>query len=106
MWPWPVIAVEFRGVSSHTGSITTTRNGVFVHSEDASGCITALSTSSGSYSGLAMQELVHRKRKKLMTAPKFTSPGKAEHYVIPPVMEQLRGLSNRSVLVRNILSSA
>jgi hypothetical protein len=41
-----------------------------------------------------------------MTAPKVASVEKAKQYVIPPVMEQLRGLPNSSVVVRNGLSSA
>jgi len=41
-----------------------------------------------------------------MTAPKFSSSGKAELYVIPPVIEQSRGLSTSSVVIRNVLSSA
>jgi hypothetical protein len=44
-----------------------------------------------------MLEQVQRKRKVLMTAPKISSSGKAEQYVIPPVIEQLRGM--RKVLL-------
>ena len=107
MWPWPLIAVGFHGVSSQTGSIITTRTWVSAHSKEASACSTALSMSSGSYSELVIQGLVHRKRKELMTASKFTSSGKTtEQYVIPPVMEQLSGLPNSSVVVRNVISSA
>jgi len=106
MWPWCLIAVEFRGVSSQIGSIMTTKNEVYAHSEEASACSTALRTSSSSYSGLAMHKLVHRKRKELMTAPKLTFSGKAEQYIIPPIMEQLRRLPNSFVVVRNLLSSA
>jgi hypothetical protein len=36
------------------------RNGMFVYSEEASVCIAVLSMPSGSYSGLTIQELVHR----------------------------------------------
>ena len=81
-------------------------NGVFVHSGNASAQSTALSMSSGSYSGLAMNELIQRKRKKFMTAPKFSSSGKAEQYVIPLVIEQLRWLTKSSKVVRNVLSIA
>ncbi len=87
-------------------SIMTTSNGVFVYSEEASTWSTALIMSSGSYSGLAMHELDHRKRKELITSPKFSSSGMAEQYVIPPDIEQLRGLTKSSVLLRNVLSNA
>jgi len=79
----------------------TTRNGVYTYSEEASACSTVVSMSSGSYSGLAMQQLDQRKRKELMTAKKFTSSGKAEQYV----MEQLRGLPSSYVVVRKVPSS-
>ena len=36
------VAVEFHGVSSQTGSIMTTRNGMFLHLEEASACIAVL----------------------------------------------------------------
>jgi hypothetical protein len=39
-------------------------------------------------------------------ASKISSSGKAEPYVIPLVIEQLRGLANSSVLVRNVRSGA
>jgi hypothetical protein len=45
----------------------------------------------GSYSSLAMQELVQRKRMEFINAPKASSSAKAEQYVMPPVIEQLRG---------------
>ena len=61
---------------------------------------------SGSYLGLAMQELVQRKRKRFMTAPKVSSSWKIEQYVIPPVIEQLRGLPNSYVVVRIVFSNA
>jgi len=77
----------------------TTRNGVSVHLDEASAWSTTLSISSGSHSVLAMQELVHRKRKDVTSAPKISSSGKAEQYVMPPVMEQLRGLQKHSVVV-------
>jgi len=60
---WPLMAKEFYGVSSHAGSIKTNKNYFYVHSEEASACRTALSMPSGSYSGLATQELVHQKIK-------------------------------------------
>ena len=80
--------------------------GVSVDSEEVSAWRTALSMFSGSYSGLAIQERVHRKRKKSVIASKISSSGKAEPYVIPLVIEQLRGLANSSVLVRNVRSGA
>ncbi len=39
-------------------------------------------------------------------APNLESSGKAEQYVILSDMEQLRGLSKISVLVRNVFSRA
>ena len=59
LW-WPRIAVEFRGMSSYTGSIKTTRKEVSYASEEERAWRTALSISSGSYSGLAMHEPVQR----------------------------------------------
>ncbi len=85
MLPWPLIATEFHGVVCQTGSIITTRNEVSVHIYEASAWSTAISISSGSYSGLMMQELVQRKRKEFMTAPRIESSGKAEQYLIPQV---------------------
>jgi len=41
-----------------------------------------------------------------MTAPKISSSGKAEQYVTPPVIEQMRGLPTSSAVVRNVLSIA
>ena len=58
--------------------------------------------SSGSYSGVAMQELVHRNWKQFMIAPKTTSFGKAEQLVMPSDTEQLRGLPKSSVVVENV----
>jgi hypothetical protein len=78
--------------------------GVFVDYEEASAWRFALSMSSGSYSGLAIQELVHRKRNKSVIAPKILSFGKAEQYEIPMVMQQMRGLPNSSVLVGSVRS--
>ena len=53
LW-WPRIAAEFHGVSSQIGRISTTKKGVYCASEEARACRTALSMSSGSYSGLAI----------------------------------------------------
>ena len=58
--------------------ILTTKNGVSLLSYDASAWRTAFSISSGSYSGMAMEELVHRNLKKFMIAPKNASSEKAE----------------------------
>ena len=60
MLTWPLMALEFQGVSSHVGSLSTTRNSVSVCSEEASACRTVLSMSSGSYSGMAIHEFIHR----------------------------------------------
>ncbi len=49
--------------------------------------------------------VVHRKRKKFTTAPKVSSSGMTEQYVIPPAIEQLRGLPKSSVVVRNVVSN-
>ncbi len=57
---WPLIAAEVHGESSHTGRVMTARNGSSVCSEEAKACRTAFSMSSGSYSGLAMHDAVHR----------------------------------------------
>ena len=64
----------------------------------------ALRISYGSYSRLAIQEPVHRKRKESVFAPKILSSGKAKQNVIPPVMEQLMMLPNNFVVVRNVRS--
>jgi hypothetical protein len=48
-----------------------------------------------------MQELVRRKIKEVITAPKISSSGKVEHYVIPSYIEQLRGLPKSSGIARN-----
>ena len=86
MLPWPLMALEFHGVSFHTGSIKTTRKGISILSEETSACRTALSISSGSYFGSAMQNPVHWKRKEFVAAPKVSSSGKAEQYVILSVI--------------------
>ena len=93
-------------MSSQTGRIKTTKRGVFADFEEAIAWRTALSISSGSYSGLAIHEPVHRYRKESVFAPKISSSGKAEHYEIPLVMVKLRGLPNSSVLVMNVRSMA
>jgi hypothetical protein len=55
--------------------------------------------SSGSYSGLAIHELVHQYWKEFIAAPKAASSGKAEQYVMPFDIEQLRGLPKSFVVV-------
>ena len=85
--PWPLMETEFHGVSSHTGSVKMTESGISVHSEDAIASRITLSMSSGSYSELAMHEMVQRKRKAFMTAPKTSSSRKVEQYVIPAAIE-------------------
>jgi len=55
---WPLMEAEFQEVYSHTGRITTTKNGVSVFSDDASAFKSAFCISSGSYYGLTMHELV------------------------------------------------
>ena len=60
MFLWPRIIAEFHWVLSQTGRISATKNGISLHLDDASACKTAFSMSSCSYSGMAMQELVHR----------------------------------------------
>ena len=82
------------------------RNGSSVWSDADSAWRTALSMSSGSYYGLAMQDAVQRKLKELRIAPKLTSSGKAKQYVKPSVIEQLRGLPKSSVVVWNVYSIA
>jgi hypothetical protein len=59
LW-WPRIAAEFHGVYSQIGSIKTTRKGMSCFSEEARAWRTALSMSSGSYSGLVIHEPVQR----------------------------------------------
>ncbi len=89
-------------MSSQPGKRKTTNKGESDDSNEASVWRTALSISSGSHFGLAIQELVKRDRKESAIAPKFSSSGKAEQYEIPPDMEQLRVLLKGSVLVRNV----
>jgi hypothetical protein len=85
LW-WPRIAAEFHGVSSQTGRIKITRKGVFLDSKEASTWRNALTVSSGSYSGLAIHEPVHQKRKESAIGPKTSSSGKAEKYEMPLVI--------------------
>ncbi len=106
MLVWPLIAEEVHGGSSHTGSTMTTRNGESICSDEASAWRTAFNISSGSYSGFAMHEAVHRYEKESMIDPKFISSGKAEQYVTPSVIEQLSGLPKSSVVVWNVCSIA
>jgi hypothetical protein len=105
LW-WPRIAAEFHGVSSQIRRIKTTRKGVFGDLKEASAWRNALSISSGSYSVLAIHEPVQRHRNESVIAPKISSSGKAEHYEIPPVMEQLRGLPKSTSVARNVRSNA
>ena len=106
MLVWPLIAAEVQGESSHTGRTKTSKNGSFVWSEEAKACRTAFNMSSGSYSGLAMHDAVHRYwNKELMIAPNLTSSRKAEQYVMLSVIGQLRGLPKSSVVVRNAVYS-
>ncbi len=57
---WLRIPEEFQGVSSQTGRTMTTRKGVVVCSDEPRARRMAFCMSSRSYSGLAMQEPVHR----------------------------------------------
>ena len=104
LW-WPRIAAKIHGVSSHTGSIKTTRQGVSCASEEERAWRTALSISSGSYYGLAIHEPVQLFRNESVVAPKIPSSGEKEQYEIPYGMEQFRGLPNISLLDRNVRSN-
>ena len=75
---WLRIESEFYGVSSHIGRTRTTKKGVALVSDDTCACRSALSRSSGSYSGLAMQEFVNRNMKEYIIAPKTVSSGDVE----------------------------
>ncbi len=66
----------------------------------------ALSISSGAYTRWAIHELDQRYRKESVIAPKISSSGNAEHCDTPPDMEQLRGLTKSSGLVRNVRSGS
>ena len=77
LW-WPRIAAEFHGVSSQTRRIRTTRKSVSCESKEARASRTALSMSSGSYSGLAIHEPDQRYEKASVMAPNASSAGKAE----------------------------
>jgi hypothetical protein len=57
---WLRIPAEIHGVSSQMGSTKTTKKGVEVSSDEERACRTACRMSSGSYSGLAVQEPVKR----------------------------------------------
>jgi hypothetical protein len=54
------------------------KTGISLLFDEESACRAAFSMSSGSYSGLTMQELVRRNWKEFMTAPKTLSFWKAE----------------------------
>jgi hypothetical protein len=58
LW-WPRVAAEFHSVSSRTGRIKIIKQGISLDFKEASAWRTALSMSAGSYSGLAIQGLVH-----------------------------------------------
>jgi hypothetical protein len=58
VFPWPLMEAEFQWVSSQNKRIKKTRNGVSMHSKDVNARMTALSMSSGAYSGLARHEPV------------------------------------------------
>jgi hypothetical protein len=92
-------------VSSKIGSIKTIRRGVSCVSEEERAWRTALSISSGSYSGLAIHEPVQRYRNESVVAPKISSSGNVEQYEIPSGMEQLRGLPSSSMSDWNVRSS-
>ncbi len=64
---------EFHGVSSQTGRISTTKNGVALFSDGTSAWRIVLSTSWGSYSVMAMQKPVHRNWKEFITSLKTVS---------------------------------
>ena len=68
MFHWPRMKAEFHGMSSQTRSIVTTNNGISVDSGNVSTWRTTLSMSSGSYSGLAIHELVQRYKHDFRTA--------------------------------------
>jgi len=53
-----------------------------------------------------MHEVVHGYKKDLRIAPKLTSSGKAEQYVIHLVMKHLRALLKSSFVVRIVNSIA
>ena len=78
MLPWLLIAAEYYGVSSQTGSTITAQNGVDVLVDDVSACRTAFRMSSGSYSGLKEYDPVQRKLKALWRVPKAASSRNAK----------------------------
>ena len=103
MLTWPRMEVEFHGVSTHTWRTKTTKKGVALVSDDTSACRTTLSMSSSSYSGLTLQEIVHRTLKESIIAPKTVSSENAEEQVMPSNIEQLiSGLPKSSEVVRNV----
>ncbi len=106
MFLWPLTDAEFHGESSQIGRTIIAKNGASLFSEEARACRTVFSMSSGSYSGLAMQKPVHRYWKEFITTPKAASSGKAEQYVMPFYIEQLRELPKSSVVVRDVDSLA
>ena len=77
LW-WPLMADELHDVSSHIGRIRTAKKGWSCAKEEARACRTALSMSSGSYSGLAIHEPVHLYEKASMMAPNASSGLKDE----------------------------
>jgi hypothetical protein len=91
-------------VSSQTGRINATKKGVSGDSDESRAGRTALSMSSGSYSGLTIHEPIQRYLKESVIAPKTLSSGKAEQYEIPPDLEQFRGLLKSSVSEMNVRS--
>jgi len=82
-------------VSSHTGRIITAKKGLACASEEARAWQTALSMSSGSYSGLAVHEPVHLYEKASRMAPNASSALKAEQYDMSLDIEQGAGLTKR-----------
>jgi hypothetical protein len=93
-------------VSSQTRRTRTTKKGASQLSDDESACMIVFNMSSGSYSGLAMQDPVHRNLKESIIAPKTASSGNAEQYVMPSNVDQLNGLPKSSEVVRNVESIA
>ena len=75
---WSRMEAEFHGVLSQIMRIRTTKNEVSLLSNDDNAWRTAFSISSGSYSGLTMQELDRLSWKEFIIAPKTVSSGKAE----------------------------
>ena len=99
---WLRIVAEYHGVSSHTGSTSTTKKGAVVSVDEARAWRIAFFMSPGSYSGFAMHDHVNRYMKASWSAPKAESSGYAVQYVMHGSMEQLRGLANNSAPVLNV----